>query len=191
MSTRIKKKPRLRAIFLALPFVFLLSAFLYTIYFSFLFIKDSFKVFKMPALYVLVAVIFFGASAHADAPRGDVLNIPTFLRHQKRVVHIQTPYEYVMSLPHGDIAWRIYGNESSFGTHTFLYCKNRGLVNDVGYNVLGNPPTCFTDFKSEMKTVSQWFDRILQSHTLVQSLCLYNEGKDENNCRYAQDFLHL
>lgn len=141
-------------------------------------------------IIVVVFVLSFAYTQFpffADSPKANAVYDHPFVAPVPKAA--LTQYEYVMQQPHGDIVWRIYGNESTFGKAPFLYCDRQGMVNDFGFNVANHQ--CFQTFREEVSTVSQWFDKELKLHTLAQSLCLYNTGVLENNCRYAQDFLGL
>jgi len=100
---------------------------------------------------------------------------------------IPTKKDIIFSQKHGDIIFRIWGLESSFGQEPFLYCTRQGKISDMGYNVLNHQ--CFDSFTQEVTTVEGW----LESHEgmpLGQELCLYNTGK-VLGCEYEINFLSL
>lgn len=95
---------------------------------------------------------------------------------------------YIYTKPHADVIFRIWGLESSFGKQPFLYCTRRGLVSDMGFNVLNHQ--CFPSFQREIDTVNTWIDTHAQL-SLGQILCMYNQGIKKQNCEYSSNFLSL
>ena len=105
---------------------------------------------------------------------------------------IPTPYvptkrDIIYSEPHGDIIYRIWGLESSFGEEPFLYCTRQGKVSDMGFNVLNHQ--CFDSFAQEVQAVNNWIEQH-KNLPLGQLLCLYNKGT-KGSCNYESNFLNL
>lgn len=112
--------------------------------------------------------------------------------HSAEITPVLTPFEqekaYIYTKPHADVIYRIWGLESSFGKQPFLYCTRKGLVSDMGYNVLNHE--CFDSFQQEVDTVNRWIDQH-QDLSLGKLLCTYNEGRDKQACTYSNDFMTL
>ena len=90
-----------------------------------------------------------------------------------------------------EIIAKIHILESNNGTKGLgLECRNKGLVNDVGY--LPTPGFCFQSEEEELLTLNRWFNKRLKTMDLVSALCLYNLGTPNLvNCKYYQDFITL
>lgn len=99
-----------------------------------------------------------------------------------------TKRDIIFSQKHGDIIYRIWGLESSFGQQPFLFCTHQGEVSDMGYNVLNHQ--CFSSFTEEVQTVDKWVEDH-KDMPLGKMLCLYNQGNPKISCEYAQNFLGL
>lgn len=104
---------------------------------------------------------------------------------------IPTKQDIINKYPHSDILTRIWTLETTKGQAVNGYhrgCERKGLSNEFGYGVYSK--ICFDTFEDSVKSVSLWFTKRLKSHTLAETLCIYNIGKDTNTCKYAQDFLN-
>jgi hypothetical protein len=102
----------------------------------------------------------------------------------------QTDKEMIYSLPYGDLVWKTYGHESTWGQHDG--CQGRG-VNGFGFGWTGKQYPCFDDLKTVAASVSAWFVKHIdcQGLTVRQSLCLYQSGNIKDNCDYADYSLSL
>jgi hypothetical protein len=90
---------------------------------------------------------------------------------------------------HADILWRVYGLESSWGKND--QCTRSGQVNGFGFRVNKFETHCYDTFAGAVADVDQWFDDQLQTMTLPESLCLYNEGIQESRCDYVRRYNEL
>lgn len=102
---------------------------------------------------------------------------------------ISPEHAYILTKHHPDILWRMYGLESSFGRNDG--CKASGEFNGFGFAQNTTTWNCYGSFTEVVDKVDAWLDTELAHHTLAQSLCLYNQGIIENDCRYARNFMNL
>lgn len=102
---------------------------------------------------------------------------------------ISPEHAYILTKHHPDILWRMYGLESSYGRNDA--CKEYGEVNGFGFAQNKTTWKCYGSFTEVVDKVDAWLDTELESHTLAETLCLYNMGIPRNNCVYADNFLNL
>ncbi|HZE87075.1 MAG TPA: hypothetical protein VE090_02595 [Methylomirabilota bacterium] len=95
-----------------------------------------------------------------------------------------TDEQMIKALPHGDLVWKTYGHESTFGKNDA--CKNQGLYNGFGYAQSSSGYQCFSSLREVATKVSDWFISHLQTMTVRQALCFYNTGKFMDECDYAE-----
>ena len=95
-----------------------------------------------------------------------------------------TDEQMIKSLPHGDLVWKTYGHESTYGK--FDGCKAQGKFNGFGYAQSKFGYQCFDSLKEVATKVSNWFTEKLQIMTVDQALCYYNTGKHLDTCEYAE-----
>lgn len=86
-----------------------------------------------------------------------------------------------------DIIWK---NESSKGTPSkdptalHMYCRAKGMFNEIGYNPQGKH--CFKDKKEAELFIAYYIKKNCSEKTMAQCLCLYNTGKASNSCYYSE-----
>ncbi len=154
---------------------------------------------RRTARFVLLIVLILGAiklftqidtsnaSVSAVSPER-VINVST-PSPTPTVAPTPTPEEMMKALPHGELVWKTYGHESTWGK--FDDCRNQGLYNGFGYAQHKYGYQCFSSLEEVATKVSKWFDRHLQTMTVRQALCYYNTGEFLDDCNYADYTLSL
>ncbi len=97
--------------------------------------------------------------------------------------------EIIRSLPYGDLIWKTYGHESTWGKYDG--CRAQGKYNGFGFEQNDTGYVCFGSLKEVAVKVSQWFEQHLKTITVRQALCYYCYGKLMDNCDYADYSLNL
>lgn len=100
--------------------------------------------------------------------------------------------ERVKMAKNGDILWKVYGLESTWGRNDG--CRDQGRFNGFGYGQNGNVWNCFESFEEVVLKVDKWFSSRLSKNggDMVEALCFYNLGQGNlSNCQYYQKFLSL
>lgn len=95
----------------------------------------------------------------------------------------------IMGKTNGDIVWKVYGLESSWGKNDG--CKDNGKFNGFGYGQNTKVWNCFETFEEVAHKVSVWFETKMQTMSLSEALCLYNTGVQTKTCGYYQKYLSL
>lgn len=91
-----------------------------------------------------------------------------------------------------DIIWQ---SESTRGTNNkdktalHLYCRSKGMWNEIGYNPQGKH--CFKDREEAELYVAYYLKKYTEGMTLKQALCRWNTGKATDTCAYAEGKLSL
>lgn len=104
----------------------------------------------------------------------------------------KTEKEIIFSKKYGEILWKIYGLESSWGRNDS--CRNQGKYNGFGYGQNSYVWNCFDSFEEVVEKVNNWFDKRLKENgnDLAEALCYYNLGLERQiNCKYYQSFISL
>lgn len=103
-----------------------------------------------------------------------------------------TEKDIILSKKHGEILWKIYGLESSWGRNDG--CREQGKFNGFGYGQNSYVWNCFDSFEEVVEKVNNWFDKRLKENgnDLAEALCYYNLGLERQiNCKYYQSFISL
>ena len=88
------------------------------------------------------------------------------------------------------IVSKIHILESSQGKHNFPKCQSKGLFNEYGFGISGKNYKCFQKGK-DREAVKDWFKDKLDTKSVSQAVCLYNEGANKNDCPYYRDYLSI
>lgn len=88
------------------------------------------------------------------------------------------------------IVTKIHILESSQGKHNFPKCKSKGLFNEYGFGTYGKNYKCFQK-GMDREAVKDWFEDKLETKSVSQAVCLYNEGANKKDCPYYRDFLSI
>ena len=88
------------------------------------------------------------------------------------------------------IVSKIHILESSQGKHNFPKCESKGLFNEYGFGTYGKNYKCF-EKGMDREAVKDWFEDKLETKTVSQAVCLYNEGTSKKNCRYYREYLSI
>lgn len=142
----------------------------------------------MLVMLILVAVAFLLGQYQKKLSMFEHTPQSVFVYKHPVPTPIPTKRDIVFSQKHGDIIWHIYGLESSFGREPFLGCTKKGLVSDMGFNVLNHQ--CFSSFDEEVAAVEAWIEK-RENMPIGKLLCVYNQGQANRSCDYAVNFLEL
>lgn len=98
-------------------------------------------------------------------------------------------YQIIAGKKNGPILWKIYALESSRGKHDG--CKSQGKFNGFGFGQSTHAWNCFDYFEEVVFKVDDWFEKQLDTKTLAEALCYYNEGIVKSDCGYYRKYLSL
>lgn len=94
-----------------------------------------------------------------------------------------------------DMLSYIHMAESTNGKNTtpgalHLYCRAKGMWNELGYGGMAKK-ICFKDEAEGMSQVGDWLQRHLEQFDgdVARTLCYYNLGGNEINCKYYQGYV--
>jgi hypothetical protein len=99
--------------------------------------------------------------------------------------------EIILSRKNGEVLWKIYGLESSWGRND--YCRQSGKGYG-GFGVMNNKEVvCYESFEKAVERAEYWFENALKiaKGDLATALCYWNLGELQVNCKYYQAFLTL
>jgi hypothetical protein len=99
--------------------------------------------------------------------------------------------EIILSHKNGEVLWKIYGLESSWGRND--YCRQSGKGYG-GFGVMNNKEVvCYESFEKAVERAEYWFEQamIKAKGDLATALCYWNLGELQVNCKYHQAFLTL
>ena len=88
------------------------------------------------------------------------------------------------------IVSKIHILESSQGKRNFPKCESKGLFNEYGFGTYGKKYKCFQK-GMDREAVKDWFEDKLETKSVSQAVCLYNEGASKKDCPYYRDFLSI
>jgi len=85
------------------------------------------------------------------------------------------------------IVSKIHILESSQGKHNYPKCKSKGLFNEYGFGTYGKNYKCFQK-GMDREAVKDWFEDKLETKSVSQAVCLYNEGTSKKDCPYYREY---
>ena len=88
------------------------------------------------------------------------------------------------------IVTKIHILESSQGKHNYPKCQSKGLFNEYGFGTYGKNYKCFQK-GMDREAVKDWFKDKLDTKSVSQAVCLYNEGANKKDCRYYREYLSI
>lgn len=100
--------------------------------------------------------------------------------------------EKILASTFFDIIWK---NESTRGavsndpTALHMYCRARGMWNEIGYNPQNK--FCFQDREEAELYVAYYIKKNCNGQTMAQCLCRWNTGTNSPTCAYAENKLSL
>lgn len=101
----------------------------------------------------------------------------------------------VKSLKNGEVVWKVYGLESTWGKNDYCRANGKGYG---GFGVLDNNSkiVCYQSFQEAAERAEYWLVKNGIETDLIDGLCSYNLGHLENglkhvNCKYYLDYLSL
>ncbi|MEM3335436.1 MAG: hypothetical protein QXY47_05340 [Thermoplasmata archaeon] len=122
---------------------------------------------------------------------GDKQNLQMAKNKQKMAQNQKSEKEIILSRKNGEVLWKIYGLESSWGRND--YCRQSGKGYG-GFGVMNNKEVvCYESFEKAVERAEYWFENALKTAKgdLATALCYWNLGELQVNCKYYQAFLTL
>lgn len=117
------------------------------------------------------------------SPKNKIFTSPTVTPHPK------TEKEIIFSMKHGEVLWKVYGMESTWGKND--YCRINGL-GYAGFGVMDNGNiVCYTTFEKATARAEYWITKLGVDEDLATALCTWNTGVRQPNCVYYQQYLML
>lgn len=112
---------------------------------------------------------------------------PTTRVISKKVVI--TDEDIIRANKHGDILWKIYGLETTWGKADYCRLNNLGFG---GFGVLNaGKIVCYKTFSEAVERAEYWLVKNGVDDNLAVALCRWNIGINTSNCKYYQDYLAL
>jgi len=113
---------------------------------------------------------------------------------QSAVIEVQEVESMTTSKTVAGLVKAIHKLESSQGRNKAGlagYCESLGKTNEYGYNASNN--YCFDTPEEAEARVTRWVDEHLKQFNgdVARTLCFYNLGESQVNCKYYQLFLGL
>lgn len=142
-------------------------------------------IWMIDAILILMIVHNVTVKHTSAAPKPRPQHIVRAVVVEKVSFRPQTEEGYALTLPYGDLVWKTFGHESSYGKNDS--CRKIGMYNGFGYA----EPHCYASFKEVADKVSAWFAYQLQTKTVKEALCYYNMGEKMQDCEYAEYTLAL
>lgn len=98
--------------------------------------------------------------------------------------------QIVKEMKHGEVLWKVYGLESTWGRAD--YCRNNNL-GYAGYGVLNEGKiVCYESFAKATERAEFWLVKNgLEEKPLANVLCIWNQGVDTNECNYVKSYMSL
>lgn len=98
--------------------------------------------------------------------------------------------DIVMSMPHGEILWKIYQLETQRGKTDNCRITNRGYA---GFGVtVDGVVYCYPTFEKATRRAEYWFNELNPDQNLISALCQWNTGVGGlATCPYYQSYLSL
>lgn len=125
-------------------------------------------------------------NAHQSPKKADEINLPSVTPTPR----LRSEKEIILSMKHGNVLWKIYGLETSYGKND--YCRNNGL----GYGGFGvmhaGQIICYDSFAKATERAEYWLTNLGVDKNLVSALCMWNLGQQGLvNCVYYQHYLSM
>lgn len=102
-----------------------------------------------------------------------------------------TDEQLIKSYKHGELMWKVYGLESTWGKNDG--CREKGQYNGWGYGQSTFTWNCFDSLQIVAGKVNAWFNKYIieEGYSVPEALCYYNTGTRQPNCMYYQNYLSL
>jgi len=115
---------------------------------------------------------------HQSPKKGPILSPTSRPRSEK---------EIIMATKHGEVLWKIYGLETTWGKND--YCRPNGYG---GFGVMDNGKVvCYESFEKAVERADYWLTKNGVDKDLATTLCIWNEGVARNDCPYYNNYLTL
>ena len=99
----------------------------------------------------------------------------------------KTERELIMTKKHGEILWKIYGLESTWGKNDI--CRPTKFA---GFGVMNEEQViCYDTFEKAVDRAEYWLTNLGVDKDLATALCTWNTGIRQPNCFYYQNYLSL
>lgn len=116
----------------------------------------------------------------ADKPSQTQILSPT--------IKVRSEKEIIMASKHGEILYKIWGLESSWGRNDG--CRDEGKFGGFGIMSEGKV-MCYDTFEKSVERAEYWLTKLGVDKDMAKALCLWNTGVVMVNCSYYQAFLTL
>lgn len=101
----------------------------------------------------------------------------------------KTEKQLILAMKHGEILWKIYGLESTWGKNDGCRNNKRGYG---GFGVMsGGKVVCYPTFEQAVNRAEHWLVKMNVDKDLATALCTWNTGIKQPNCMYYQKYLSL
>ena len=97
-----------------------------------------------------------------------------------------------------DGIWMLESSRGTTGNPGSLqyYCESRGMSNEYGYGGMAGvngKKICFETHEKATTRIVQWVNKHyrLYDHDLGRTMCRYNQGGSNSDCKYYQDYLEV
>ena len=148
--------------------------------------------YKFQALAISFGIVVFGVLMASFKAMQERPIISPVGNKDVITVTYTTEKEVYRDIKISDIVDKIWMLESSRGKAKAGHavdCKTKGMSNEYGYGVYQD--LCFRTHKEATAMIYMWFAQHLETMSLPQALCLYNEGIAKNDCQYYENYLKL
>lgn len=114
------------------------------------------------------------------------------LKTQAEMSQNNSEYEIVLMQPYGEVLWKIYGLETTWGKNDWCRLSGQGFG---GFGVMfGGEVVCYESFEVAANRASFWFSKLNPDANLVNALCVWNLGgvnAPYSECDYYYKFLQI
>lgn len=89
-----------------------------------------------------------------------------------------------------DKVWMLESTQGRATTGFHLYCRAKGMWNEIGYNPQGK--FCFDNEEQARGVFGRWFQKKFDAgYTTDEALCMWNIGKKVESCTYSINYHSL
>lgn len=108
---------------------------------------------------------------------------------QIRALPVKSEKDIVLSQKHGEVLWKIYGLESTWGKADYCRLNGKGYG---GFGVMdGDEIVCYPTFEKAVERAEYWLTSFGVDEDLAVALCYWNTGYRQDDCHYYQNYLSL
>lgn len=148
---------------------------------------NSHKIIRQPILrikiqwpYRIEAIDTKTATKSAVGSKNAVILAPTPV--------VRTDKEIIMANRHGEILYKIWGLESSWGRNDG--CRDEGKFGGFGVMSSGEV-VCYESFEKSVERADYWLTKLGVDKDLDKALCQWNTGTAQSMCNYSIAYHNL